>query len=235
MDILTVIRRDLGNNIDAKTRQTYQAFFKEQVNAYGVKTSIVSIIAKNQFQNVKHLGKRAIFALCEDLLKSDYNEEAFIAFKWAYWLHDEYEPDDFMIFERWLKEYVNNWAKCDTLCNHGIEAFIERYPSYVNNLKNWTSSSNRWQRRASSVTLVIPAKQGKFLKDILEIADLLLQDKDDLVQKGYGWMLKEASRSHQQEVFDYIIRNREVMPRTAFRYAIEKMPEELKRIAMKKK
>jgi 3-methyladenine DNA glycosylase AlkD len=62
----------------------------------------------------------------------------------------------------------------------------------------------------------------------------LLSDSDDLVQKGYGWMLKAASESHQKEVFDFVIKNRSTMPRTALRYAIEKMPKELKVEAMKK-
>jgi 3-methyladenine DNA glycosylase AlkD len=73
-----------------------------------------------------------------------------------------------------------------------------------------------------------------FLPDILEIADLLLFDKDDLVQKGYGWMLKVASHKHQQTVFDYVVRNKAVMPRTSLRYAIEKMPKEMKSMAMAK-
>ncbi len=183
---------------------------------------------------IKHLSKQEIFSLCEELLKSDYGEEAFIAFDWAYRLHDKYEPGDFILFENWLNKYVNNWAKCDTLCNHTIGAFIERYPQYIENLKRWAKLENRWLRRASAVTLIIPAKQGKFLGDIFEIADILLQDKDDLVQKGYGWMLKEASRMHQKEVFDYVMRNKRTMPRTALRYAIEKMPQDLRRLAMGK-
>ena len=55
-----------------------------------------------------------------------------------------------------------------------------------------------------------------------------------MVQKGYGWLLKEESRQHQKEVYDYIVRNKKLMPRTALRYAIELMPKELKREAMRK-
>jgi 3-methyladenine DNA glycosylase AlkD len=58
----------------------------------------------------------------------------------------------------------------------------------------------------------------------LKIADLLLLDKDDLVQKGYGWMLKAASQAWQNEVFEYVMKNKTVMPRTALRNTIEKMP-----------
>lgn len=230
--IISVIRQELEFQVDEKTKQSYQSFFKEPVTAYGVKTAIVNKIAKDCFKDVKPLGKQAIFAICVKLLESDYNEEAFIAMQWAYWLHDEYEPGDFAIFESWIEKYINNWAKCDTLCNHAVGSLIERYPQHIDNLKKWTASENRWLRRASAVSLIIPAKIGGFLSDIFQIADSLLQDKDDLVQKGYGWMLKEASIEHQEEVFDYIIRNKTFMPRTALRYAIERMPKDLKKKAM---
>ena len=59
-------------------------------------------------------------------------------------------------------------------------------------------------------------------------------DKDDMVQKGYGWMLKAASKVYQEEVFDYVVQRKATMPRTSLRYAIEKMPAELKAIAMAK-
>lgn len=233
-DILSAIRRELSEQADPNTRASFQSFFREKVTAYGVKTATVSKIARKFFREIKPQGKREVFALGEELLKSDYTEEAFIAFEWAYRLRDEYGPEDFTIFERWLNRYVNNWAKCDSLCNHAIGSFVEKFPMYIENLKKWTRSENRWVRRASAVTLIVPVKQGKFPDAVFEIADMLLQDEDDLVQKGYGWMLKEASRKHQKEVFDYVVRNKEKMPRTALRYAIEKMPEDLRRVAMGK-
>ena len=232
--VLAAIRKELIEQADEKTRESFQRFFKETAVGYGVKTSLVNGIARKYFKQVKPLGKQAVFVLCEDLLKTDYMEDAFIAAEWAYWSRGEYETSDFKIFEGWINKYINNWAKCDSLCNHAVGSFIEKYPEYITNLKTWTKSENRWVRRASSVTLIIPAKKGKFLEDIFEIADSLLEDKDYLVQKGYGWMLKEAGRLHQREVFDYILRNKRVMPRTALRYAIEKMPEDMRKQAMGK-
>jgi len=233
-DVISSVRRELRQQVDEKTRGNYQRVFKEKVTYYGVNNFTVSKIAKKYFREVKSLGKKEIFLLCEELLKSDYSEEAFIAFEWAYSLHNEYEPDDFKVFENWLKNYINSWAKCDTLCNHTIGSLVEKYPRFIENLKQWAGSDNRWLRRAAAVTLIIPAKQGKFLEDIFEISDSLLIDRDDLVQKGYGWLLKDASIKHQAEVFDYIIKNKNVMPRTALRYAIERMPPELKRLVMVK-
>jgi 3-methyladenine DNA glycosylase AlkD len=233
-DILSQIRHELTQAIDEKTRNTYQRYFKEGVVAYGVKTSLVSKIAAKYYAQVKLSGKKEIFRLCEELWKSNYNEEAYIACEWSYRVRSLYEPDDFYIFENWLKKYINNWAKCDTFCNHTVGALVDKYPQFLKNLKEWTKSSNRWLRRAAAVTLIIPAKQGKFLKDILEIADALLTDGDDLVQKGYGWLLKDASKKHIDEVFSYIMKNKKMMPRTALRYAIERMPPELKQKAMAK-
>jgi len=233
-NIIERIREDLALNADEKTKSSSTRFFKEKITCYGVKSAFVGKIAKEHFNEIRNKDKKDIFALCEELFRSDYCEESFIASAWAYMLRNNYSEDDFFIFERWIEIYVNNWAKCDTLCNHTVGTFIETFPAYVENLKLWTASDNRWMRRASAVTLILPARKGNFLKDVFEISDRLLKDKDDLVQKGYGWMLKEASKAHQQEVFEYVIKNKKDMPRTALRYAIEKFPKDLRAKAMEK-
>lgn len=232
--IVSELRRELKANVDEKTKTSAQRFFKEDIRCYGNKASVVTRIGKEYFQKIKDRDKKEVFAICEELFKSGYNEEAWIAAEWAYVMHKDYKQDDFKIFESWIERYIDNWAKCDTLCNHAIGSFIGMYPQHLPKLKKWTRSKNRWMRRAAAVTLILPARKGMFLTDVFEIADILLLDKDDLVQKGYGWMLKEASRKHEKEVFAYIMEHKAVMPRTALRYTIEKMPEELRRNAMDK-
>jgi len=115
-----------------------------------------------------------------------------------------------------------------------VGEFVEMYPETISVLKRWAISTNRWMKRASAVSLIIPARHGLFLNDIFEIADILLMDSDDMIQKGYGWMLKAASQAHEKEVFEYVMKKKAVMPRTALRYAIEKMAVEFKRKAMEK-
>ena len=232
--IINEIRRELKQRSDEKTKSSGLRFFKEQVKLYGVKTAAVKKIGKEYFKGINKSPKREIFDLCEELWRSGYMEESFIACGWSYSIRKNYDPGDFLVFEKWIKEFVGNWASCDTLCNHTVGAFVEMYPDYVGQLKKWAVSKNRWMRRAAAVSLIIPAKEGKFLKDIFDIADILLMDQDDLVQKGYGWMLKAASHRHQKEIYDYIMTKKETMPRTALRYAIEKMPMELRIKAMEK-
>ncbi len=235
--ILEHIRQELKNAVDEKTLHSAARFFKEneKITLYGVKTALVQKIAKEIFQEIKDKPKQEIFDLCEEFWRSGYMEESFVACNWSYAVRKKYEPADFEVFERWIQNYVGNWASCDTLCNHTVSEFLEVYPQFLPKLVVWTKSENRWMRRAAAVSLIIPARKGLFLDVIFEIATALLTDKDDLVQKGYGWMLKAASEvHHQKEVFDFVIRYKAVMPRTALRYAIEKMPPELKMQAMSK-
>ena len=232
--VIVKIRKDLKEIADPAIRITARRFFKEEIECYGIKTASVVAIAKKYWKEVKSRDKEEIFSLCEELYKSGYMEEAFIVSAWVPKLADRYEPSDLAVFRHFIDTYITNWAACDGFCNHAVGDFIEKYPECMDELKKWTQSENRWMRRAAAVSLIVPAKHGEFLDDVLEIADLLLADKDDMVQKGYGWLLKEASRKHQQEVFAYVVKNKTTMPRTALRYAIELMPKDLKTEAMKK-
>lgn len=191
-------------------------------------------IAKKYWKWVKERPKTEILTICEELYQSGYMEESFIVSNWAHALSGRYEQEDLVVFRRWIDTYITNWASCDGFCNHTMGDFLEQYPEYTDELKRWTQSEDRWMRRAAAVSLIVPAKHGKFLKESIEIAGLLLTDGDDMVQKGYGWLLKEASRKHQKEVYDYVMKNKKAMPRTALRYAIELLPKDLKAEAMMK-
>ena len=233
-DILAQLRADLRANADEKSIANYQRYFKETVKFYGLSMSAANKIAVKYWKEIKTLSKPEIFALCEDLFKSDYSEEAAVASDWAPRLTDQFEPADLALFKRWIDSYLNDWAKVDGFCNHTIGNFVQKYPASITEIVSWASSSNRWLKRASAVSLIIPAKKGLFLNEIFTISDRLLTDKDDMVQKGYGWMLKEASNLHRDDVYHYVLKHRHDMPRTALRYAIEKMPPDLKSEAMKR-
>lgn len=232
--IIDNIRNQLEESIDINTKEKSQRFFKEKIELYGVKTPIVHKISKESFKNIEAFDKAEIFRLIEILWQSGILEESIIACNWTYSLRKRFQPNDFIIFKNWIDLYINNWASCDTFCNHSVGVFIQMYPDFLMELKKFTTSKNRWMRRASAVSLIIPARKRLFLDIIFEIADNLLTDKDDLVQKGYGWMLKAASESNQQEVFDYVMKRKSIMPRTSLRYAIEKMPKEMRKQAMEK-
>ncbi len=234
MSIIDELICDLKIESTEQNRISGQRFFKENVNIIGVKSADLRIVSKENYQKVKHLSKTEIFEICEDLWLTNCLELNFVACNWTYNRRKEFDKDDFYIFEKWVNLYINNWATCDTFCNHTMGEIIVKFPEFIDDLKLWAKSENRWVKRAAAVSLIVPAKKGEFIKDVFEIADILLLDNDDMVQKGYGWLLKVACQKHENEVFEYVMKHKAIMPRTALRYAIEKMPKELKLEAMKK-
>lgn len=233
-DIIDRIRAEINKNADEKTRIQGEKFFKENVRIYGLRSVQTDQISKKFYKELPDTRKEIVFKLCETLWRSGFMEESMIACLWSYNVRKQYVPEDFAIFEDWVNKYVTNWASCDTLCNHTVGTLVETYPKLLAGLKKWAKSENRWVKRASAVSLIVPARKGLFLPDVFEIAEILHSDNDDMVQKGYGWMLKVASQAHQKEVFNYVMSRNKTMPRTALRYAIEKMPPELKAKAMAK-
>ncbi len=231
--LITRIRTDLKEHADPAIRESSKRFFREEIRCYGMKTKTASAIAKTYWKEVKGRPKEEVFAISEELLASGYLEESFIASSFTEHL-GTFEKPDLLLFRRWIDAYITNWAACDTFCNHTVGDFIDQYPECIGELKTWTQSENRWMRRAAAVSLIVPAKRGRYLEEVLAIADLLLTDTDDMVQKGYGWLLKEASREHPQEVYAFVMEKKRDMPRTALRYAIEKLPKDLRAEAMKK-
>jgi 3-methyladenine DNA glycosylase AlkD len=198
-NIITKIREALVLNADEKTRKQSEYFFKEQITVYGVKSATVQKIAKDFFTEIK-TNLKLKFLLRAKNCGSRVHGESFVACVWSEKLGKNLEPADFETLERWIKNYVSNWASCDTLCNHTVGDFVMKYPEYISKLKEFAHSGNRWVKRAAAVSLIVPARKGLFLSDIFEIADIMLPDNDDMVQKGYGWMLKSASQAHQQSI-----------------------------------
>ena len=236
MDILKEIRQELKENIEKEYKNNVQRFFTEKVICCGVRVPIVRKIAKKYFKQIKHFDKKQIFDLANDLFKSNYNEEATIAVALITEYSTILEKSDFKIFENWLNRYIDNWSKVDDFCLNLIFPIMDKYPELIEKVKKWSYSENAWVRRASAVSFITTKNSSYItkhkLKDIFEIAEVLLIDKEDLVQKGYGWMLKATSIHSQKEVFDFVMKHKKIMPRTALRYAIEKMPVNLKKQAM---
>ncbi len=232
--LISNIRKELNAHAEAAYRKGAMRFFNEPINPIGVRTPTVRKIARTYYHDLKALPKNDLFDLCEALLEKKTMEESLIAFAWAYRRKKEYERSDFNRFESWLKNYVTNWALCDDFCTHVIGDYLLSFPKDKVKVFTWSSSSNRWLRRAAAVSLILPVKRKQLLENVFKTADKLLTDEDDLVQKGYGWMLKEASNLYPNKVFDFVLRRKDHMPRTALRYAIEKYPKEMRKEAMKK-
>jgi len=234
-DIVKQVCDEITRQSTPENLMNYQRWFKEKLkDPVGLRGPVVHKISKQYFKIVKDESNKKILDYCEGLLESEKSNAHGIAFLWAEYISDRLSKSDFARLERWIKKYVCNWGACDTLCCGAMGKLVARFPELIPRIRKWTTSKNRWLRRGAAVSLIPSAHHGKQMKAIFAMADRLLTDNDDMVQKGYGWMLKVAADSDRDRVFKYVMKNKRQMPRTALRYAIEKMPKELKKEAMKK-
>ena len=233
--IIGEVRADLKRFDKPEFKIDAQQFFKEKLERrYVIKTPIIDKIAKSYFKYVKELSKSEIFELCGLFLGSGRDGEAGIGFRWIKRCDNLFAKSDFNLFQSWLKNYVNNWGSCDAFSCWVFGPLLYQYPELLKKTIKWRRSKSRWYRRASAVSLIYSLGKKAHLNTAFEIADTLLLDEDDMVQKGYGWMLKIASDNYPDDVFNYVIKNKNQMPRTALRYAIEKYPKSKRQQAMKR-
>ena len=232
--ITAEITDDILKHSNPEFRKVQARFFKEEIPIRGTRSEDVKKITQKHWKNIKNLGKEEIIAICEELYKTGYLEESLAAPGFLSKLQKEYTAEDIRRFEDLIDRYIKNWAACDGFCTRVMGDYLEKYPENLPVLKEWAVSENLWLRRAAAVSLIKPARKGKYLAEAFEISGILLRDGEDMVQKGYGWLLKEESRKNTREVLDYVVRNKREMPRTALRYAIELMPKAMKDEAMKK-
>lgn len=197
-------------------------------------TSAVRGVARDYWQEVRRSEPAVLFDQCERLLETGSGHLRLIAFDWAFRARKHYTPADYDRFERWLDRYVDGWGSCDDFCTHAFGHLLMMYPDLQPRTLPWARSDNRWRRRAVTVVLIYGIRKGLFHDALFDVVDTIMLDTDDLVQKGYGWTLKELSKSDPQRVFDYVLAHRAVMPRTAFRYAIEKLPPNWRTEAMQR-
>ena len=156
-----------------------------------------------------------------------------IAFDLAYRVRRQYNQADYAVFQRWLEEYVRGWGDCDDFCTLAFGELICQFPEPSRKTLLWTERREFWLRLAAAVVQNPSIRRGKNMEtDPHQEADQLMQDEHALVRQGYGWMLKELSAKEPDLVFTYLRKHRAVMPRVAFRWALEKLGEERRRIQM---
>lgn len=233
--VVSTIDSRLYSFIDEEYKSGQYKFHSKEFTLLGVRTNNVRKIISETYKEIKDWDEKEVYRLIELLLQNQYNEYIIIGFGLALKSTRNFTNKHFSIYESWIDNYVIDWGQCDDLCGGVLGKFMYEKPDFLPKVISWTDRDNIWFKRASAVSLIYSLRKGKYLEPCFEIADKLLLDGHDMVQKGYGWMLKVASSHYQEEVFEFVMKRKETMPRTAFRYAIEKMTPELRKKAMIKK
>lgn len=206
----------------------------EYTRETGLLTGLIRRAGAKVFRKLENKDINVVLEYCEALLEERNWELGVVAYDWAYRVRKQYTEETFYIFERWLKEYVTGWGDCDDFCTHAFGELLIQYPVLFEKVEQWTKCSEFWVRRGAAVVLILPIRKQKYDFNPFVISDSLMLDSCDLVQKGYGWMLKIYSTVEKDKVIEYLNLNKSKMPRTAFRYALEKLDKEERNLLMGK-
>lgn len=197
------------------------------------KTKLFRNIARLYKKEINNLDIASIYNICESLLDNRNYSETTIAYQIIFDNKKKYDQNTFDILEKWLYKYIEDWWDCDDFMTHAFQYLLMKYPNNMSNLKKWVNHEKFAVRRSAAVILIRPVQKGLLNENIIfEICDLLIDDNHYLVQKGYGWLLKESCKFYHDSVVRYLENNVVKMSRTAFRYALEKLPKEEKKRLM---
>ena len=224
-DLLKRVREELERNASPEIRASQLRFHKpnEHPPSYGIPAPKLREIARDLYPALKKLPIAERDRLCTALWEGKSFEEGVIVIYVYRRFAKTCGEREFRLFTRWLDRYVHNWAHTDGLSCWLLGACVENEPELIAALDAWTQSKNRWKRRAAAVSLVYEARRGRNTESILRIADLLLCDSDDMVQKGVGWLLKETYPHKPALLMRFIMPRRTKTTRLVLRYAAEKM------------
>lgn len=218
-------------NIASEARKYLTNVSKES----GLQTGQVRSISSILYRKLNDKSIDNVLSICEHLLDEREWALGVIAYDWAFRVRKQYDQNTFFIFDRWLKKYVTGWGDCDDFCTHAFGELLSQNNELFTHILKWTLHPDFWVRRAAAVILIYPIKHNKYRTiNPFIISDALMNDNHHLVLKGYGWMLKVLSEVESNKVYEYLLKNKNTMPRVSYRYALEKFDKALKLQLMEK-
>jgi 3-methyladenine DNA glycosylase AlkD len=227
--LLGVLRKELKAQSDRQKAKVLQRFFKTSKGEYaegdiflGVTVPKIRAIAKEHLDLPLDEVNR--------LLRSKFHEERLLALLilvMQFASAEEVERES--IFKLYLKNtrYINNWDLVDLSAPQIVGGFLKGKSRII--LYNLVKSPLLWERRIAVLATFNFIRNNDF-RDIFKIAALLLNDKEDLIHKAVGWMLREAGKRDNRAEELFLDKHYRRMPRTMLRYAIEKFPENKRKL-----
>ena len=233
--IIEKTKKDLDNGLTAKSfiseLKKYQSdkelgkiqrYFKTGENEYGHGDKFMGVKMGQLFALAKEFGEMPI-AEIEQLLESPIHEiraGAVSIMDKASRNKKISEPRLQEFFDLYMRRHnrINNWDLCDLGCLHMTGSYL--FNKSRNILYNLAKSKNIWERRTAILSTCYFIRQGE-LDDTFNIAEILVHDKEDLIHKATGWMLRFAGAKNPKKLIVFLNKYAATMPRTLLRYSIE--------------
>jgi len=229
------IRRVLLDGASAPHTEEVQRFFKHEISSRGWYTGELRKVAVRFRRRIlAEYDLPYLLEVADHLFRGKVLEERAFAVLMLQGAVGNFGKPEFKLFESWL-DRVSTWADHDGLVHYLLGPMIARDESLLTRPPRWAKSKNRWHRRAAAVSLIHSTRQHKNFDHILHISEMLLGDDDDMVQKGLGWLLREAAKFNPEQTVQYLMKIRERAPRLVLRTACETLPADVREKVLERK
>jgi 3-methyladenine DNA glycosylase AlkD len=223
------IRRALKDGGSAEHAAGVQWFFKEEIKSHGWYTAdLRRSVRRCRKEILREHEFYFLVQVADQLFSGPVLEEKVAAIFLLENLTAECGDAEFKLFESWL-DRISSWADHDGLVHSLIAPMVAAKAARTKAVFRWAKSPDRWHRRAACVALIRGAREKMFFNEIVKLSDSLLGDKDDMVQKGLGWLLRETAKFDAKRAVPYLMKNRGRAPRLVLRTACETLPMAVKR------
>jgi 3-methyladenine DNA glycosylase AlkD len=211
-----------------------QWFFKDEIKSHGWYTAKLRSAALDSRRVIRReFDLDFLLQVADKLFVGRNLEEKTFAVFLLEKTTEEFGESEFRLFESWLPR-ISSWADHDGLVHYLIAPMIAAKPTRSVRVFVWAKSPNRWHRRAACVALIQGARKRMFFPEIKRLSDLLLSDKDDMVRKGLGWLLRETAKADAKRTVPYLMIIRERAPRLVLRTACETLPPSVRKKVLAK-
>jgi 3-methyladenine DNA glycosylase AlkD len=222
--VATQIRRMLKSGGSAEHAKGVQWFFKEQIRSHGWYTAALRRAANRARKEItQQSGLPFLLQVADRLFSGRVLEEKVFAVFLLEKVTTEFHKSEFALFESWL-DRISSWADHDGLVHYLIAPMVCAEPKLLASIFRWAKSRDRWHRRAACVALIRGARQRTLFPEVVRLSNTLLDDKDDMVQKGLGWLLRETARADPARTVPYLLEIKARAPRLVLRTACETLP-----------
>jgi len=208
-----------------KIAEHSQRFFKTARGEYGYGDKFLGIRVPVIRLSVKKYAATPL-SVTKILLQSEYHEIRLFALLLLVQQFSKGSPDEQKrIYSIYLNKtrYINNWDLVDSSAHYIIGSYLEDKDKSI--LYELSKSSSLWERRIAIMATFYFIKKNQFI-DTLQISKQLLSDREDLIHKAVGWMLREIGKRNLATETGFLKSHYKTMPRTMLRYAIEKFSKE---------
>ncbi|HEU5102337.1 MAG TPA: DNA alkylation repair protein [Roseiflexaceae bacterium] len=226
--LLAQIQAYCAAHAEAQIVAKYARYFKEGYDAYGVPERELSTQRAAWLEAYRaELGLEGFLDLGDLLWQTGKYELGFLAISFVDGFKHEFRPATLERLGRWFALGVGNWAHTDVLCETLAE-FLTRAIVPLEAFGPWRQAPYKYQRRAVPVTLLPLLKIRQEYTQLLDFLRPLMLDKEQVVQQGLGWFLREAWKRQPEPVEVFLLEWKDTAPRLIFQYATEKIPPENK-------